>query len=49
VEPETIALPVDSRRAKVAGIAAERIVADIVERGWPVGAVLGSEAELVER
>ena len=49
MEPEAIALPVDSRRAKVAGRAAERIVADIVERGWPVGAVLGSEAELVER
>jgi DNA-binding FadR family transcriptional regulator len=45
----TMAPPVDSRRAKVAGRAAERIVDDIIDRGWPVGEILGSEADLVER
>ena len=39
----------DSRRAKVAGRAAERIVADIIDRGWPVGEILGSETELIAR
>jgi DNA-binding FadR family transcriptional regulator len=47
--PYAIAPPVDSRRAKVAGMAAERIIADITDRGWPVGEILGSEAELIER
>ena len=46
---DAIAPPVDSRRAKVAGRAAERIVADIIDRGWPVGEILGSETELIER
>ena len=46
---QTITPPVDSRRAKVAGRAAERIIADIIESGWPVGEILGSEAELIER
>jgi len=47
--PETVAPPVDSRRAKVAGLAAERIIEDIIDRGWPVGEILGSEGELIER
>jgi DNA-binding FadR family transcriptional regulator len=46
---DAITPPVDSRRAKVAGRAAERIVADIIDRGWPVGEILGSETELIER
>lgn len=47
--PEPIATPVDSRRAKLAGRAAEQIVADVIELGWPVGQVLGSETELLAR
>lgn len=46
---ELIAPRVDSRRAKLAGRAAEQIVADVIELGWPVGHVLGSETELLER
>lgn len=49
MNPELIAPRVDSRRAKLAGRAAEQIVADVVELGWPVGHVLGSETELLER
>lgn len=49
VSPDPIATPVDSRRAKLAGRAAEQIVADVIELGWPVGQVLGSETELLER
>lgn len=49
MNPELIAPRVDSRRAKLAGRAAEQIVADVVELGWPVGQVLGSETELLER
>ncbi len=44
-----IAPRIDSRQAKLAGRAAEQIVADVIELGWPVGQVLGSEAELLER
>ena len=44
-----VAALVDSRRAKLAGRAAEQIIADVMELGWPVGHVLGSEAELIER
>lgn len=40
---------VDSRRAKLAGRAAEQILTDVIELGWPVGQVLGSETELLER
>ncbi len=36
-------------RAKLAGKVAARIATDVVEMGWPVGDVLGSEAELVAR
>lgn len=46
---ELIAPPIDSRRAKLAGRAAEQIIADVIELGWPVGQVLGSESELLER
>ncbi len=49
VTSELIASRVDSRRAKLAGRAAEQIVADVVELGWPVGRVLGSETELLDR
>ena len=49
VRPGPIAPRVDSRRAKLAGRAAEQIVADVIELGWPVGHVLGSETELLER
>ena len=34
---------------KLASRVADRIVDDVVARGWPVGQVLGSEAELLER
>lgn len=34
---------------KLAEVVATRIEHDIIERGWPVGAVLGSEAELLDR
>ncbi|MCV7220746.1 FadR/GntR family transcriptional regulator [Mycolicibacterium elephantis] len=49
MNPERIGPRVDSRRAKLAGRAAEQIVNDVVELGWPVGQVLGSETELLER
>jgi DNA-binding FadR family transcriptional regulator len=49
VNPDAIAPPIDSRRAKLAGRAAEQIIADVVELGWPVGHILGSETELLER
>lgn len=49
MNPELIAPRVDSRRAKLAGRAAEQILADVIELGWPVGQVLGSESELIER
>ena len=35
--------------AKLAARVAQRIEADVVSRGWPVGSVLGSERELCER
>lgn len=49
MNPEQIAPRVDSRRAKLAGRAADQIVADVVDLGWPVGQVLGSETELLDR
>lgn len=49
VSQDMIAPRIDSRQAKLAGRAAEQIVADVIELGWPVGQVLGSEAELLER
>jgi DNA-binding FadR family transcriptional regulator len=41
--------PASATPAKLAEIVARQIEDDIVARGWPVGSVLGSEAELVER
>jgi DNA-binding FadR family transcriptional regulator len=35
--------------SRLAAVVAERIVADVSRAGWPVGEVLGSEAELLER
>ena len=35
--------------AKLAASVARRILSDVVDRGWPVGEVLGSQAELIER
>ena len=49
MEPEAIAPPVIYRYAKLARRAAEQIIADIIELGWPVGHILGSEAELLDR
>jgi DNA-binding FadR family transcriptional regulator len=43
------AAPVEGPRAKLAEVVAARIQDDIAQRGWPVGAVLGSEAELLAR
>lgn len=34
---------------KLAGIVAARIEADIIERGWPTGEVIGSEPDLLHR
>ncbi|MBB4615420.1 FadR/GntR family transcriptional regulator [Novosphingobium taihuense] len=37
------------RRRKLGEIVAERIVADIVRRGWPEGEMLGTEADFMDR
>lgn len=44
----TLAEP-SRRRRKLGEIVAERIVADIVRRGWPEGEVLGTEADFMDR
>lgn len=50
MKSHTIATPFDFRRAKLAGpTVADQVVADVIELGWPVGSVLGSEAELLDR
>jgi DNA-binding FadR family transcriptional regulator len=36
-------------KAKLAATVADRIVADVIAAGWPVGEVLGSETDLLER
>jgi len=36
-------------KSKRAAKVADRIVADVIELGWPVGQILGSEAELLDR
>jgi DNA-binding FadR family transcriptional regulator len=41
--------PVQARRTKLAAGVAQRIIADIVAKGWPEGEVLGSEPELLAR
>jgi DNA-binding FadR family transcriptional regulator len=46
IEP-TFVRPESGR--KLAEVLARRIEHDIAERGWPVGEVLGSESELIER
>ena len=38
-----------ARRRKLGEVIAERIENEIVERGWPVGDVLGSEADLIAK
>src|SRR5262245_31065883 len=43
------ARPGPSRAAKRAEQTADRIVRDVMAMGWPVGALIGSEAELLER
>src|SRR6266545_1910401 len=40
---------VNGAPSKLAATTATRIVQEVVSRGWPVGAVLGSEPELLER
>jgi DNA-binding FadR family transcriptional regulator len=40
--------PTDPTSKLAAGVA-RRILSDVVDRGWPVGEVLGSQAELIER
>jgi DNA-binding FadR family transcriptional regulator len=40
---------VDGRQAKLAATIAARIVRDVARRNWPVGEVIGSETELLER
>src|SRR3984957_6270949 len=44
----TMAAPTDPE-SKLAASVARRILSDVVDRGWPVGEVLGSQAELIER
>jgi DNA-binding FadR family transcriptional regulator len=41
--------PTSDPESKLATSVARRILADVVDRGWPVGDVLGSQAELIER
>src|ERR1700733_9075575 len=40
--------PPESESTLAASVA-RRILADVVDRGWPVGEVLGSQTELIER
>src|ERR1700683_5639011 len=40
--------PNESTEKLAAGVA-RRILTDVMDRGWPVGEVLGSQAELIER
>ena len=41
--------PPSDPESKLAASVARRILTDVVDRGWPVGEVLGSQAELIER
>src|ERR1700683_2857044 len=41
--------PTDAPKAKRASKVADQIIKDVIAGGWPVGQVLGSEAELLER
>ena len=44
----TMSPPTDPE-SKLAASVARRILTDVVDRGWPVGEVLGSQSELIER
>jgi DNA-binding FadR family transcriptional regulator len=44
----TMSPPADPE-SKLAASVARRILTDVVDRGWPVGEVLGSQADLIER
>ena len=46
---EPLARPAVGPASKRAARVADRIVGDVIARGWPVGELLGSEAELLER
>jgi DNA-binding FadR family transcriptional regulator len=46
--PKTRVEPRIQSGRKLAEVVATRIEQDIIERGWPIGTVLGSEAELLE-
>jgi DNA-binding FadR family transcriptional regulator len=41
--------PPPESESTLAATVAGRILADVVDRGWPVGEVLGSQSELIER
>ncbi len=41
--------PSEGTGSKLATTVSRHIVTDVIERGWPVGEVLGSESELIER
>src|SRR5580692_493480 len=41
--------PTGDTESKLAATVARRILADVANRGWPVGEVLGSQAELIAR
>jgi DNA-binding FadR family transcriptional regulator len=45
----TLSRPGADSKAKLAAKVADQIVEDVMALGWPVGEVLGSEVELVER
>jgi DNA-binding FadR family transcriptional regulator len=45
----TQARPASAPESKRAAKVADRIVEDVISAGWPVGAILGSEAELLAR
>src|ERR1700722_695315 len=44
----TLSAPIDAESTLAASVA-RRILADVVDRGWPVGEVLGSQSELIAR
>jgi hypothetical protein len=44
----TMSSPTDAEW-KLAANVARRILTDVVDRGWPVGEVLGSQSELIAR
>jgi DNA-binding FadR family transcriptional regulator len=48
--PAAVLAPVaESSESKLAARVARRILTDVVDRGWPVGDVLGSQADLMAR